>query len=301
MLRTAQELSNRGRRIRGFLVPRTAAVVLTLVAAMILNACGAPSTRQSAATQSPPVVRSSVTSATASALAPSRQFALHIDAGSIQPAKLTLPLNAGVRLLISNSGPACEFSAGDYLRGLTVLQGEVVEAGFVVTSLPAGVPASSSPSPLGCAGDSKRQAQFAVAPTASNPNGVESRAAVATPVAGVREIGFDLQPDSMRPHEVDLPYNARAHLMVVNHGGACLFSFGDYLRGLLVPAGGSADVTLTVSGRVSGSTTPSPNPPIGCAGDAQRQGLLALPGATPASGTPARPTASPTATPTTPR
>jgi hypothetical protein len=175
-------------------------------------------------------------------------------------------------------------------------QGEVDEAAFLVTSIPSRLPPSPSPATMGCDADSRRQAQFATSTNPPNQSGVEARAADATPTAGVRQIGFDLQTDSMRPREVDLPYNARVHLTVVNHGAPCLFTFGDYLRGLAVPASGSADVTLTVSNRLPGTSTPSPKPSIGCAGDSQRQGQLVIPGAAPASATPTRAAASPTAT-----
>jgi hypothetical protein len=285
-----------------FLVARTSAIAGLIVAAVVLGACGGASSRNIPATQTRVTAQPSPrSSATPSALTPSRQYKVLVGAGSIQPARLTLPVNVAVRIEITNTGPACEFFVGDYLRGLVIAQGEVDESAFVVSNVPAGAPASTSVSTMGCIGDNRRQAQFATSANPPSQNGVETRAAIATPMAGLREIGFELQADIMRPHEVDLPYNARVHLTVVNQGAACLFTFGEYLRGLAIPAGGNADVTLTVANRLAGTSTPSPRPSIGCMNDSQRQGQLVLSGPPSATPTTTRALASSTPTATAPR
>ncbi len=71
-----------------------------------------------------------------------------------------------------------------------------------------------------------------------------------------------------------LPLDTPVRLEVTNGAEPCLFYFGDYLRGLLIPGDSEGVAGFTAPARSGSARGAEDEVTMGCVGDEQRQGTV---------------------------
>jgi hypothetical protein len=206
-----------------------------------------------------------------------QDYSVTVRASGLEPSHLTLPLDVPVHVGIVNlSGAPCLFLLGDYLWGLLLASSTNGEVTFVAPAPSGSRVGAADEIRMGCMGDPQRRGTVSFQETAGDPAALPGAAPLAPPATDAMRVPITLRADGVEPSAAAIPTGTPIRLEVRNEGPPCLFYFGDYLQGLLIPSGRFAVAVFVAIARSGSARGAADELTMGCVGDPSRQGAVSI-------------------------